>query len=70
MHRKVLMHLLTLQDTVKTYHWLTHEYGHHKATDEFYQALNELVDRYVEVFLSKFGAPTYKTFKHCIFESI
>lgn len=47
-----------LQDTVKTYHWLTQDYGHHKATDSLYAKLNTHVDRYIEIFINKFGRPS------------
>lgn len=44
------MELLTM---IKLYHWKTHSYSQHKATDELYSKLNENVDRFVEVLLGK-----------------
>jgi DNA-binding ferritin-like protein len=38
---------------VKLYHWKTHSYAQHKATDELYSKLNENIDRFVEVLLGK-----------------
>jgi len=47
------MELLTM---IKLYHWKTHSYSQHKATDELYEKLNENIDRFVEVLLGKSGA--------------
>ena len=44
------MELLTL---IKLYHWKTHSYAQHKATDELYSKLNENIDKFVEVLLGK-----------------
>lgn len=44
------MELLTM---IKLYHWKTHSYSQHKATDELYSKLNENIDRFVEVLLGK-----------------
>jgi DNA-binding ferritin-like protein len=38
---------------VKLYHWKTHSYAQHKATDELYAKLNENIDKFVEVLLGK-----------------
>jgi hypothetical protein len=40
-------------NTVKLYHWKTHSYAEHKATDELYAKLNENIDRFIEVLLGK-----------------
>jgi len=40
-------------NTVKLYHWNTHSFSQHKATDELYERLNEHVDKFVEVLLGK-----------------
>ena len=44
------MELLTM---IKLYHWKTHSYAQHKATDELYGKLNENIDKFVEVLLGK-----------------
>ena len=49
---KKFMELLTM---IKLYHWKTHSYSQHKATDELYEKLNENIDRFVEVLLGKSG---------------
>jgi DNA-binding ferritin-like protein len=42
-------------NAVKLYHWKTHSYSTHEATDELYSKLNEHVDEFVEVMLGKIG---------------
>ena len=39
--------------TVKLYHWRTHSYSQHKATDELYGELNTNIDNFVETMLGK-----------------
>ena len=38
---------------IKLYHWRTHSYATHKATDELYSLLNKHMDRFIEVLLGK-----------------
>jgi hypothetical protein len=38
---------------VKLYHWKTHSYAQHKATDDLYASLNSDVDKFIEVLLGK-----------------
>lgn len=40
---------------VKLYHWKTHSYAQHKATDDFYGSLNEHMDRFIEILMGKTG---------------
>jgi hypothetical protein len=41
---------------VKLFHWKTHSYATHKATDELYEKLNENIDHFIEVLLGKTGS--------------
>lgn len=45
--------LLEVLNDVKIYHWNTHSFAQHKATDELYQKLNDHIDKFVEVLLGK-----------------
>jgi DNA-binding ferritin-like protein len=38
---------------IKLYHWKTHSYAVHKATDDLYGELNTNIDKFVEVLLGK-----------------
>jgi len=43
---------------VKLYHWKTHSYATHKATDELYTKLNGNIDSFIEILLGKTGKRT------------
>ena len=44
---------LEMLNTVKLYHWKTHSFAQHKATDELYEKLNEGIDEFIEVLMGK-----------------
>lgn len=46
-----------MRDQIKLYHWQTESYSRHKATDSVIEKLDSLVDRYVEVYIGKYGRP-------------
>lgn len=52
---EVSMKLLEMLLMVKLYHWKTHSYATHKATDELYDKLNGHIDQFIEVLLGKTG---------------
>jgi len=41
---------------VKLFHWKTHSFSIHKATDELYSKLNDDIDKFIEVLLGKTGS--------------
>ena len=49
--------MMTLRDQVKLYHWQTFSYPRHKATDELVEQLDSNIDRFVEVYIGKYGRP-------------
>ena len=51
---KMFLEMLT---TIKLYHWNTHSYARHKATDELHEKLSDLVDEFVEVMQGKMFSP-------------
>ena len=51
--QNIVTKFLEVLNTVKLYHWKTHSYAVHKATDELYSKMQENVDRFVEVLLGK-----------------
>ena len=53
--QKIVLTFLQMLNTVKLYHWKTHSYATHKATDELYSALNGSIDSFVEILLGKYG---------------
>ena len=46
-----------MREQIKLYHWQTMSYSRHKATDEVLEKLDEHIDRYVEVYMGKYGRP-------------
>lgn len=50
---KIVQTFLEMLNTVKLYHWKTHSFAQHKATDELYGKLNENIDTFVEILLGK-----------------
>jgi hypothetical protein len=38
---------------IKLFHWKTHSYATHKATDELYKQLNDQMDQFIEILLGK-----------------
>lgn len=46
-----------MREQVKLYHWQTHSYSRHKATDEAIERLDKNIDRFVEVYMGKYGRP-------------
>jgi DNA-binding ferritin-like protein len=53
--QKIVTMFLQMLNTVKLYHWKTHSYAQHKATDQLYDELNDNIDTFVETMLGKKG---------------
>ena len=47
---KVFLEMILM---IKLWHWKTHSYATHKATDDLYSKLNESMDKFIEVLLGK-----------------
>jgi hypothetical protein len=47
----------TMREQIKLYHWQTKSFSRHKATDEVISSLDENIDKYVEVYMGKYGRP-------------
>ena len=50
---KIVKTFLEMLNIIKLYHWHTHSFAEHKATDELYEHLNTNIDKFVEVLLGK-----------------
>jgi hypothetical protein len=46
-----------MREQLKLYHWQTFSFARHKAVDDVLDALDELVDTYVETYMGKYGRP-------------
>lgn len=51
--KHVAVQFLEMLLLIKLFHWKTHSYATHKATDELYATLNENMDKFIEVLLGK-----------------
>ena len=51
----IVQFYLTLRNAIKVYHWNTKSYPRHKATDEFVGKFDGLTDRFVEVYIGRYG---------------
>jgi hypothetical protein len=57
MSAKDVQFLFLLRNQVKLYHWQTMSYARHKATDMAVDSLDENIDKYVEVYMGRYGRP-------------
>lgn len=48
-----------LQLTVKIYHWQTENYARHKAADDLYESITDLSDKFIEIYMGKYGRPNF-----------
>jgi hypothetical protein len=51
----IISFFLELSAVIKLYHWMTLKYSKHKASDKLYESLIELSDKFVEVYLGRYG---------------
>jgi DNA-binding ferritin-like protein len=54
--KQITVVFLEMLMMVKLFHWKTHSYATHKATDGLYDDLNEHIDKFIEVLLGKTGS--------------
>jgi len=78
----IIENFIEMLNTIKLYHWNTHSFSQHKATDELHERLSKNVDKFVEVLLGKRDSRikhiqpkipivnnrTSKSFKHQIYQ--
>jgi len=51
--QEITMIFLEVLLMIKLFHWKTHSFASHKASDELYGKFNENMDRFIEVLLGK-----------------
>lgn len=52
---RIIAQLLFLQMQIRIFHWQTKSYARHKAFGKFYDAMDELLDIFVETYQGQFG---------------
>jgi phosphoribulokinase len=55
MSAKDTQFFLCMRNQIKLYHWQTKLYSRHKATDAVVDSLDKSIDKYVEVYMGKYG---------------
>lgn len=64
--KEITLIFLEVLIMIKLFHWKTHSYATHKATDEFYTKFNENMDRFIEVLLGKTNSRVDLTMQKCL----
>lgn len=52
---KYIKNLLTLLNQLKIYHWQTTSFAQHQAFGSSYDALDDLIDKFVEVYMGRYS---------------
>lgn len=55
MSAKDTQFFLAMRNQIKLFHWQTKLYSRHKATDSVVDSLDASIDKYVEVYMGKYG---------------
>ncbi len=50
-----LINLLAILNQLKVFHWQTKSFAEHEAFGKTYDALNDLIDEFIEVYQGKYG---------------
>jgi len=58
LQKEITVVFLEILLMVKLYHWKTHSYATHKATDDLYTKLNANIDSFMEILFGKSGVRT------------
>jgi len=53
----IVTSMLTIRNQVKLYHWQTHSFARHTATDDLTATLDTLIDKFVETYMGRYGRP-------------
>jgi hypothetical protein len=52
--------LFNIRSQIKLYHWQTMSFSEHKATDDLVKSLDTNIDKFVEVYMGRYGRPYVK----------
>jgi DNA-binding ferritin-like protein len=52
---RIIAQLLYLQMQIRIFHWQTKSYARHQAFGKFYDAMDDLLDNFVETYQGQFG---------------
>ena len=60
--KEIVSSLLGFRNQIKLYHWKTQIYSKHKASDDFLEKMDGLIDKFVEVMIGSRGAKVIENF--------
>lgn len=55
MHHKSVIKMMNFQQQTKILHWQTKSYARHNAWGRIYDSLDDLIDKFTEVCMGKYG---------------
>jgi hypothetical protein len=55
--KDIIEFFMQVELNVQMYHWMTKSFSRHKATDALFGNLVQQVDKFMEVYIGKFGRP-------------
>jgi len=61
MSAEIIYCFLVMRNQLKIYHWQTHSFSRHKASDELIDKIDDNIDSFVEVYIGKYGRPIFKS---------
>ena len=59
----IIIFFLQISNSIKMYHWKTHSYAEHKATDDLYSKIGDDIDKFIEVLLGKMNGQRFNVGK-------
>jgi hypothetical protein len=59
-----------IQNQLRLYHWSTLSYSRHKASDSFLEEISGLIDKFVEVFMGRYGRIKLGSTKYVVLEDL
>ena len=55
MKEELIIKFITMQQQFRVLHWQTKSYARHNAYGSIYDTMDDLIDRFVEVYMGKYG---------------
>jgi hypothetical protein len=56
---QLIVQFLVVSNMIKLFHWKTHSYAAHKASDELFSSFNDNMDKFVEILLGKMNGERF-----------
>lgn len=55
MSKTIITPFLAIQNQLKVWHWITNKYSQHEAFGKTYEALDGVIDEFIEVYAGRYG---------------